>query len=110
MSDVTTSAFEDTRWYCWADTKAKAVAKVTAYLKTLAVEGIPLTAVRTGLIRPQGYDYQRQQIRTGVRKKGADVTFEDVEQDGTDLLGREIGAGREASDKSLSRWRVDVKK
>jgi hypothetical protein len=108
MATVDASPFVDARWYCWADTSTSAKAQVSAHLRKLGLKGFSLKAKRTGLVRPQGYEYSRQQIRTGQRVKGKDVTVEGDEMEGTDLLGREIGAGNESSDKDLSRWRVDI--
>ena len=105
---VNPSTLVDARWYVWADTSLSARKQVGAYLNAQGLKGISLRAVRTGVTRPQGYEYAREQIRTGVRQHGKDVTVEGDTMEGTDLTGKEIGAGSEASDKSLSRWRVDV--
>jgi hypothetical protein len=108
MPAVDTSPFNDTRWYCWAETSTSAKAQVTAHLKTLGLGVTHLKAKRTGLVRPAGYEFSRDQIRTGQRVKGKDVTVEGDEMEGTDLTGKEIGMGRESSDKDLSRWAVDL--
>ena len=108
MAEVETSPFEDARWYVFADTSTSAKSKVTAHLRTLGLGATHLQARRTGLVRSSGYEYSREQIRTGQRVHGKDVTVEGDTMEGTDLTGKEIGAGRESSDKSLSRWRVDM--
>ncbi|GAG49833.1 unnamed protein product [marine sediment metagenome] len=108
MAQVDASPFEDARWYVWADTAASAKAQVTAHLRRHGLEVSHLQAVRTGLVRPMGYEYSRKQIRTGQRINGKDVTVEADALEGTDLLGREIGGGRESSDKDMARWRVDL--
>jgi hypothetical protein len=110
MAEVEPSALVDARWYCWADTAASAKAQVSAHLKTIGLKGVSLRTSRTGLVRPMGYEYSRQQIRTGQRVGGKDVTVEGDALEGTDLLGREIGKGSESSDKDLARWRVDIGK
>jgi len=109
MAQVDASPFEDARWYVWADTATSAKAQVTAHLRTLGLKGaMHLKAKPTGLVRPMGYEYSREQIRTGQRIGGKDVTVEGDALEGTDLLGREIGMGRESSEKDLLRYRVDL--